>query len=340
MEGTFNGEKRTFYFEGQPQLYDKSGFVRDVESEGPKCEKKETYASADVIYYGETGILPLNVIEIVLVNANNTAFANLYCYGSLDEVEKTFGTNYNSTNMSSFQPHNATFKYFYCYDEMRTHVVDEFEVQIVGLNKSRSYASEEVYYKVLESNTYTTALYFDDISNSNVIFNTSLENGYEPNSIIVYSLSTMTKAVNVFSDFFFIIFTGLCICSVLILFNYGVKLVKERKYVIGILKALGIKDNELIFIFGCQVFLLMMLTILMYFIGSNVFIDLSNEILVKSLLELAPSHFLMDIDVLYLKLSFMLKNCLLVILIVFISFIIPLVKLKLLKPTNIIKAKE
>ncbi len=91
LEGTFNGEKRTFYFEGQPQLYDKSGFVRDVESEGPKCEKKETYVSADVIYYGETGILPLNVIEIVLVNANNTAFANLYCYGSLDEVENVYG---------------------------------------------------------------------------------------------------------------------------------------------------------------------------------------------------------------------------------------------------------
>ena len=91
MEGTFNGEKRTFYFEGQPQLYDKSGFVRDVESEGPKCEKKETYASADVIYYGETGILPLNVIEIVLFNANKTAFANLYCYGSLDEVENVYG---------------------------------------------------------------------------------------------------------------------------------------------------------------------------------------------------------------------------------------------------------
>ena len=75
-------------------------------------------------------------------------------------------------------------------------------------------------------------------------------------------------------------------------------------------------------------------------LGSLVFIDLSNKILVESLMEIAPTHFLMDIDVLYLKLPLMIRNSLLVIIIVLISFIIPLVKLKALKPTNIIKAKE
>ena len=48
----------------------------------------------------------------------------------------------------------------------------------------------------------------------------------------------------------------------------------------------------------------------------------------------------MDIDVLYLKLEYMIQNTLLVVFIVLVSFIIPLIKLKSLKPTNIIKAKE
>jgi hypothetical protein len=80
--------------------------------------------------------------------------------------------------------------------------------------------------------------------------------------------------------------------------------------------------------------------IILYFTGSVLFIDLSNDILVASLLEIAPNQFLLDIDVLYLKLPYMIQNSLLIIIIVIISFIIPFIKLKTLKPTNIIKAKE
>jgi predicted lysophospholipase L1 biosynthesis ABC-type transport system permease subunit len=223
---------------------------------------------------------------------------------------------------------------------MRTNIVSEFEVKIVGLYNGRSYASEDIFFKLLDLNTFTTSLYFENINAAEIIFNTATLNNFEPNSVIAYSLSTMTKAVDVFSDFFVIIFVGLCVCSVIVLFSYGIKLVRERRYVIGILKALGIKDGDLTFVFGCQIFLLLAIIIIMYFLGSIMFIDLSNEILVKSLLELASNHFLLDIDVLYLKLPFMIQNSLLVLLIVIISFVVPLIKLKLLKPTNIIKAKE
>jgi ABC-type lipoprotein export system ATPase subunit len=265
---------------------------------------------------------------------DNEVILNIEIYNSV------FGTNYNVTNMNLFQPHTATYKYYHFYDEMRTNIVGEFEVKIVGLYNGRSYASEDIFFKLLDLNTFTTSLYFENISAAEIIFNTATLNNFEPNSVIAYSLSTMTKAVDVFSDFFVIIFVGLCVCSVIVLFSYGIKLVRERRYVIGILKALGIKDGDLTFVFGCQIFLLLAFIIIMYFLGSIMFIDLSNEILVKSLLELASNHFLLDIDVLYLKLPFMIQNSLLVLLIVIISFVVPLIKLKLLKPTNIIKAKE
>ena len=122
--------------------------------------------------------------------------------------------------------------------------------------------------------------------------------------------------------------------------NYGIKLIQERKHEIGVLKALGIKDGDLSFIFGLQMILLIILIISLYVIGSIVFIDLSNEILVKSLLELAPTHFLLTFDVLYLKAKYLIQNSILIIGIILISFIIPLLNLKSLKPTNIIKAKE
>ncbi|MBR2892074.1 MAG: ABC transporter ATP-binding protein [Bacilli bacterium] len=251
-----------------------------------------------------------------------------------------FGTNYNSTNLNQFVPHTATYKYYQYYDELRTNVVVEFDVNIVAISNVRNYASDDVMKKLLHATTFTSSLYFSSMPTDTNIFDQVFDEGFEPNSVVAQSLSTMTKAVNIFSEFFSIIFIGLCMCIFIILVNYGIKAIKERKYEIGILKALGIKDIHLLFIFGMQILLLILLVIILYYLGSVVFIGLSNDILVSSLLELAPNHFLMDIDVLYLRVPFMLRNTVLVVAIVLISFIIPLAELKALKPTNIIKAKE
>ena len=42
----------------------------------------------------------------------------------------------------------------------------------------------------------------------------------------------------------------------------------------------------------------------------------------------------------YLKVKYLIQNSILIIGIILISFIVPLLNLKALKPTNIIKAKE
>lgn len=126
----------------------------------------------------------------------------------------------------------------------------------------------------------------------------------------------------------------------MILVNYRLKLVRERKYEIGILKALGTKNSELITIFGVEILLEIILIIIMYNLGSIIFIDFSNDVLIKSLMELAPNNFLMDIKVLFINKTDLIRNSILVILIVFASFILPIIKLRSLKPLDIVKAKE
>ena len=106
-----------------------------------------------------------------------------------------------------------------------------------------------------------------------MLFEKGSELGYEPNSIIAMSLATMTKAVNVFKDFFNIIFIGLCLCAFFILANYGIKLIRDRKYEIGILKALGTREKDLTTIFGMQILIEVILIIIMYVLGSILFID-------------------------------------------------------------------
>lgn len=252
-----------------------------------------------------------------------------------------FDTDYSESTLKDFTPQEVVFKYSYYYDEKSSVVNYSFKLKIVALDKKNViYLHDSLFKKALKHNTFTCALYFDDISNVTEILNTADENGFSANSVTALSLATMTKAVTVFSDFFALIFIGLCACCFFIIANYGVKLVRERKYEIGILKALGARDGDLVLLLGVQIILLLLLVVVLYILGSLVFIDFANGVLIRSLLEVAPNSFLLDIKVLYVNPQHFLINGALTAVIVLTSFIVPLVKLRKLKPVNIIKAKE
>ena len=260
---------------------------------------------------------------------------------SYEKYNTFFNTNYNEGNMNEFTPVDVEFKYYRNHDVNKEEVIYSTNLKITKLIKGNIvYLNDKVFKEILSHNTFTLGLYFDDISNVSLISDVAFENGFSFNSIIAEVLTTITKAVNVFSGFFNIIFIGLCVAAFLILANYGMKLVKDRKYEIGVLKALGIKDKDLISIFGVQIIIAILLIITMYIIGSILFIDLSNDVLIKSLMELAPNNLVLDIDILFINLNDLVSYSILIILIVFISFALPIAILRRLKPLDIVKAKE
>ena len=260
---------------------------------------------------------------------------------SYEKYNTFFNTNYNEGNMNDFTPVDVEFKYYRNHDVNKEEVIYSTNLKITKLIKGNIvYLNDKVFKEILSHNTFTLGLYFDDISNVSLISDVAFENGFSFNSIIAEVLTTITKAVNVFSGFFNIIFIGLCVAAFLILANYGMKLVKDRKYEIGVLKALGIKDKDLISIFGVQIIIAILLIIMMYIIGSILFIDLSNDVLIKSLMELAPNNLVLDIDILFINLNDLVSYSILIILIVFISFALPIAILRRLKPLDIVKAKE
>lgn len=259
----------------------------------------------------------------------------------IDVYNKTFDTNYSESTMSQFEAHDVTFNYSYYYDINTAAPKLSINAKIVGLTTNDViYFSKNIFDQTLRCEMFTSAVYFDDISDMASLLDTADDLNFSADSVIAYSLSTMTKAVSVFTDFFGIIFIGLCICTFFIIANYGIKLIRERKYEIGVLKALGMREVDLVIILGVQLLLFLILAIVLYILGSVIFIDLANDILIRSLLELAPGRFMMNIKILYINSSHFLTNSILTVFISMISFIIPLVKMRKLKPTQIIKAKE
>lgn len=252
-----------------------------------------------------------------------------------------FNTEYTKENLNTYSPQEITFSFSYFYDANGTNVIKTFKAKITSLKEKGSIlASDKIFKEMLELNTFTTNIYFDDLSDSQNILDIASEIGLSSNSLMATSLNTMTKAVSIFKNFFTLIFIVLFASSLLLVINYGVKLVNEKKYEIGILKALGIRDVDLVIILGTQFILLLVLTITLYILGSFLFIDLANEVLVNSLISLAPTYVLVNMQFLRINPFHFAINSLILLFIIVISLLVPLLKLHKLKPTTIIKAKE
>jgi hypothetical protein len=75
-------------------------------------------------------------------------------------------------------------------------------------------------------------------------------------------------------------------------------------------------------------------------VGYYFFIDVANDVLVESLKKLAPSRVMFDMDFLTFQGGIAIENCLLVFFLSAISLVLPMIKIKNIKPVKIIKTKE
>lgn len=117
-------------------------------------------------------------------------------------------------------------------------------------------------------------------------------------------------------------------------------MIKDKMHEIGILKALGAKNSTIGAVFGLQVALIAILTCILSTVGYYFFIDLANDVLIESLKRFAKSMIVLDLDFLTFKPDIALINCALVAALATLSMIIPMIKIKAIKPVKIIKAKE
>lgn len=117
-------------------------------------------------------------------------------------------------------------------------------------------------------------------------------------------------------------------------------MIKDKYHDIGILKALGTSNITIGLIFGIQVALIAIFTIVLSTLGYLVFIDIANDVLIASFRELAKSHVVIDLDFLTFKGSVALIDTLLILGLTLVSLIIPFIKIRNIKPLKIIKTKE
>lgn len=257
-----------------------------------------------------------------------------------------FNTNYDDTNIDSFSPHTIKITMYRLYDIDKESPIFTTEITIDTLlthgdafilSADTNPLLEDI---IRNADTYYTGLYFDSVDGIGTVLDLADELNYEPQSVSVEGIHSMTRAVDVFVPIFELISIFLYIGVIFILMNFASKMINDKMHEIGILKALGTKNGSIGVVFGLQVGLIALLTCGLSTLGYYLFIDVANDILIESIHRIAPSWTLPDLQFLTFKPEIALMNCILIFALAFVSLIFPMIKIKAIKPVKIIKAKE
>ena len=257
----------------------------------------------------------------------------------LDLVKEIQGPDYYDP-YEGFKPFEIDIDFYRPYDKNR---VDKFftkHFKVSGCDQGRPAMNPADISEIMAKEILPFELYFDDTSSIKTLNFTAEKLGYLPESAFIMALGTMTEAVGVFSNFFNLIFITICVGTLILIITYCLKVIKDRVYEIGVLKALGCRTKDLISVFLVQILTITLTILLMYNVFSVAFIGLANDILVESLKVLAKHRFIMNLTFIISNPLYMLFNSLLIAGLILVSVILSIIKLRNIKPINIIKAKE
>ena len=253
-----------------------------------------------------------------------------------------FKTDYKTTNLKDFVPREISVSQFHLYDYDFKKPLNDIKVKIKALhnNGATFIASEDIYKEFAKQSYFYQGMYFDGLEDMSKIVDQCSSSKFAFQSYIVEGISTMIRAVEVFVPIFELVGGILCIGVIFILVNFSSKMISDKYHDIGILKALGAKNSTVGVVFGLQLTLLAISTIIMSLIGYYFFIDQANDVLINSLKQLAEGRVVLDLEVLTFIPGIAVSNCGLIVILSVISFIIPMIKICNIKPVQIIKTKE
>lgn len=264
---------------------------------------------------------------------------------NVTKYNELFNTNYTSETIKDFIPYEVTLNQYRYYDYAMENPLFSQKVKIVGLydnsfKMTTLIVSDNIFDLFKPNNVFVKGLYFNGTEGLDNVIEISEELNYEHQMIALEAVHTMTKAVEVFIPIFRLITFVLCLAVILILINFSTKMVKDKYHDIGIMKALGTKNLSISSIFGLQILLIVVVTSIASGVGYLFFIDLANDVLIESLKILAKGHTMFDLDFLLFDFKICMINTGVIMLLGIVSLIIPMLKIKNIKPVKIIKVKE
>lgn len=268
---------------------------------------------------------------------------------SIKHYNEFMGTNYSlsdpdfPTHLEEIKNKTITFKHVNSNYEKVDEFAYELTLEIVGVIDNDYIpfiVGQEDFELMRQNDTFAYSLYFDNFDNITELYNAGKVNAFLPISYTFKTAYSIAEILAIFVDYFAIVALGLCLVSILILVNFGVGNVKNRIYEIGVLRALGGKNSNIGKLFIMQMLFVGLIISLLTALGMYGATVFTNNLLTENFFIYLNNPAFSTLKILSFNPLILIIDLVLVLLITLLSSFGPILKLRKIKPTNILKAKD
>lgn len=199
--------------------------------------------------------------------------------------------------------------------------------------------SENDFKEYKEIDIIPYSVYIDTPENPGEIIDGMESSFYSWNSMESTAITLLNKSVAMFFDLFRLIEVMILTMTVVFIISHSIRSVKNNYYQIGVIKAIGGRNSDILKIFVAQTLMLSIGISALIYLGSAVFIDVANNILIASFTAITKTG-VGDISIISFNLAPVLLAMGATMILGLLSTAVPLIMLNKIKPINIIKAKE
>lgn len=211
---------------------------------------------------------------------------------------------------------------------------------VIGFSPAhQSVISENDLVEIKMAGIIPYAVYIENHSRINETIDIMAERGFSWSSIEGQAVTLLNKSVNMFFDLFRLIEIMMLVMTVIFLISHSIRSIKSNYYQIGVIKAIGARSIDIGKVYIMQNLLLSAIISILTYIGSIIFIDVANGILIKSFIEITGAR-VGSIDIISFNPALVITAIIATMILGLLSTAAPLILLHNIKPINIIKAKE
>ena len=239
------------------------------------------------------------------------------------------------------EPFDVKFNTYQYNDAKLTNSLKEFSLKVIGVDLNTN-VNSNIFNQLINSYNQPTALYFSDSSQIKSVYNANKELNYQFSSYMNYQISLSNKYINTLNILFNLFAICLFIVAILMIFYYNNDIINANIKEVGIMKALGFRDKHIFNMLSINFNETLIKMLLFYNIFQRIVVNVCNNILFTNIINISNGTILKTQYIKYILLNsnfLLFMNCSIIIF-TLLSFIISFIKIRLLKPTNIIKAKE
>ena len=252
-----------------------------------------------------------------------------------------FGTEYTSKDANKLDrvEKKAVTVRRYVDNDLTKGVVYEREFTVTAVTASRLVCNENTMLYFKRADWYPSAVYYKGADNVDEIVDITDTTDFRFVARSQRNVQRVNELVYTFRDLFLFLEVTTVAMIVLFLVLFGIRSIKENSYQIGVIKALGGRNNDIQRIFVLKTCIIGVIVAVVASFASIFFVRFANKILIASI-ETVIGMNTNGLEVIRVIPSLITLDGAMMIVLSLVSALVPVIMLKSIKPVEIIKTKE